>query len=240
MAFRSSPRVKRTDYDEPSPSERRAMRDRGEWMDEDDDLDEEPIRKAPLLFRVIAWISLILIFFGVGYAATSMVFRWMDGKGGERSPANLAATQREVEDMLARARSADNASSLNFVTCTLSIPDGGAFVSRQIQCNAGVREDTMKQTIAAFLDAVKENSMVDASAQNLHLFQSGEWLYLNMNGKFYDSLVKQGSEGARFIITGIVRTMSSNFSPISKVKFFIDGKEKTDKKVVDLTSAWGI
>lgn len=239
MGIRPTPRRKIRGDDEPSPRELRAMRERGEW-DEEDDLDDVPVKKAPLLFRLIAWIALLLLFFGGGYGAMSVVFKWMDG-GGVKSPANLAATQQEVADMMAMAKSADaEAVARNVVTCTLSIPDNGTFVSRQIQCSAGLREDTMKQTIAAFLDAVKENSMMDSAAQNLNLFQSGDQLYLNMNQKFFDSLKKQGKDGSRFIITGIVRTMSNNFSPINKVKFYIEGKEAGDKKVVDLSSAWSL
>lgn len=239
MGIRPTPSKKFRRDDEPSPSELRAMRERGEW-DEDDDIDDVPVKKAPLLYRLIAWIALLLLFFGGGYGAMSVMFKWMDS-GGVKTPDNLAASQQEVADMLAKAKSADaEAISKNAVTCTLSIPDNGTFVSRQIQCSAGLREDTMKQTIAAFLDAVKENSLIDPASQNLNLFQSGDHLYLNMNQKFFDSLKKQGKDGSRFIITGIVRTMSNNFSPISKVKFYIEGKEAGDKSVVDLSSAWSL
>ena len=236
--MRPSERRKWKNHDEPSPRERREMRERGEWIEEEDD---EPIRKAPLAFRVLAWVSLIAIFFAVGYGATSLVFKWMDGSGGERTPQNLAATQEDAEQLLARARSADEAAvSSNIVTCTLSIPEGNSFVSRQIQCSAGLREDTMKQALAAYMDAVKESSMLDPTALSLNLFQSGDWLYLNMNAKFLESLNKLGAEKSRFLITGMVKTMSDNFAPVSKIKFYIDGKEARDKKPVDLTAAWGI
>jgi hypothetical protein len=238
--MRSSERRKWKNHDEPSPREIREMRERGEWIEDGEEEEDEPISKAPLAFRVLAWASLIAIFFAIGYGATSLVFKWMDG-GGRKSPSNLASSQEDTRDMLARARSADEAAaSSSVVTFTISIPDGNSFVSRQIQCSAGLREDTMKQTLAAYMDAVKESSMLEPAAQSLNLFQSGDWLYLNMNAKFLDSLSKLGAERSRFLITGMVRTMTDNFAPVSKIKFYIDGKEARDKKPVDLTAAWGI
>ena len=34
------------------------------------------------------------------------------------------------------------------------------------------------------------------------------------------------------------KTVSSNFPPVKKIKFYIDGKEATDKTPVDLTQPW--
>lgn len=236
--MRPSERRKWKDHDEPSPRERREMRERGEWIDEEED---EPIKKAPLAFRLLAWISLLAIFFGVGYGATSLVFKWMDGGGGQRTPANLVASQEDAAALIAQAKSADETATMsNVVTCTLSIPEGSAFVSRQIQCSAGLREETMKQALSAYMDAVKESSMLDPTTQSLNLFQSGDWLYLNMNAPFLESLNKLGAEKSRFLITGMVKTMADNFAPVSKIKFYVDGKEVRDKKPVDLTAAWGI
>lgn len=241
MRWSDSRRRWSSNEDDPSPRELREMRERERLSDDYYD-EDEPIKKAPLLYRLLAWAALIAIFFAVGYGATSLVFRWMDGKGGTRTPDNLAASAPEAAQVIDRALSADAAqrSSVNTVTCTLFIPDAGAFVSRKIQCPAGLKEDTMKGAIAAYIDALKENSMLDSSVQMLNLFQSGDSLYLNMNGKFFDSLGALGAEGSRYLITGLVRTMSDNFAPVTKVKFFIDGREAPSKKPVDLSEAWSI
>jgi hypothetical protein len=34
--------------------------------------------------------------------------------------------------------------------------------------------------------------------------------------------------------------MSDNFAPVSRVKFYVDGKEVPDKTPVDLTMPWGL
>lgn len=236
--MRPSDRRKWKSNDDPSPREIRQMRERGEWVDEED---VEPVRKAPLVFRMLAWVALIAIFFAVGYGATSLAFKWMDSGGGQKSPANLVATQEDATTLLARAKSADEAAAKeSVVTCTIYIPDGKNFVTRQVQCDTGLKEDTMKQALSAYLDALKENSMLDPGAQSLNVFHSGEWLYLNMNKNFLDSLKKLGEERSKFLITGMVRTMSENFAPVVKIKFYVDGKEVRDKKPVDLTAPWGL
>ena len=236
--MRPSERRKWHSNDDPSPREIREMRERGEWIDEEE---EEQTRKAPLPFRILAWISLIAIFFAVGYGATSLAFKWMDSGSSRKSPPNLVANRQEAENLIARAKSEDSLTeSAGFVNCTLSIPEGEGFVTRPIRCTAGLREDTMKQTVAAYMDAVKESRMLDMTAQSLNVFQSGDWLYLNVNKDFHNSLKKLGAEKSKFLLTGLVMTMSENFSPVNKIRFLVDGKETTDKTPVDLTAAWGL
>ena len=236
--MRPSERRKWRTDDEPSPREIREMRERGEWVEEED---EEPVRKAPLPFRILAWVSLIAIFFAVGYGATSLAFRWMDSGSGTKTPPNLVGNRQEAENLIARARSEDQLpGGAGTVSCTLSIPEGEGFVTREIRCTAGLREDTMKQALAAYMDALKESRMLEATAASLNVFQSGDALYLNVNKDFHDSLKKIGAEKSRFLLTGLVMTMSNNFTPVNKIRFFVDGKEVTDKNPVDLTAAWGL
>ncbi|MDR3332183.1 MAG: GerMN domain-containing protein [Synergistaceae bacterium] len=229
--------------DEPSPRERREMQGRAEW-DEDrgdeEEYDYEPRRKkAPLLFRLVAWASLTVIFFAVGYGVTSLAFTWLDGRGGERTPPNLVTSGEEAERVVNRPVSGDGAIQ-NFVTISISIPEGNKFTTRQIRCAPGLKEDTIKQALSSYMDAVKESKMLDPAAQNLNIFQSGEWLYLNMNKSFLDSLKSLGTEKSRLLLTGLVKTMSDNFAPVSRVKFYVDGKEVQDKTPVDLSMPWGL
>jgi hypothetical protein len=255
--MRPSQRRKWKADDEPSPREKREMMERGEWMDDE----EEVPNRAPLIFRLLAWTSLVVIFFAVGYGATSLAFRWLDSRayerGAARSPANLVSTPEELQNVLAQESqtrvlppenaaaiasggSASGLTSENYVTVTISIPDGNTFKTRQIRCTNALREDTMKQALAAYMDAMKESQMLASGVQDLNIFQSGDWLYLNMNGEFLESIKKLGEEKSRVMLTGMVKTMSDNFAPINKIKFYVDGKEVRDKKPVDLTSPWGI
>jgi hypothetical protein len=244
--------------DEPSPSEKREMIARGEWNDEDEG--DEVSSRAPLVFRLLAWTSLVVIFFAVGYGATSLAFRWLDSRadrsGEQRIPGNLVNTPAQAENLLsqsAQSRSepvtseagytADTPSPQEdgtYVNVTISIPDGNTFKTRQIRCSGPLREDTMKQALSAYLDAMKESEMLSAAAQDINLFQSGDWLYLNMNGSFLESVKSGGADKSRMMLTGMVKTMADNFAPVNKIKFYIDGKEVRDKKPIDLTAPWGI
>jgi hypothetical protein len=240
--MRPSERRKWKSSDEPSPREKREMIERGEWEDE-----EDVPNRAPLIFRILAWSALIVIFFAVGYGVTSLAFRWLDSKGSSSQPDPVSVTASDAENPAA-AGSTDleprdtalRTRQDNYVTVTISIPEGNTFKQRQIRCTNSLREDTMKQTLAAYMDAMKESKMLSAGAQDLNIFQSGDWLYLNMNGDFLESIKTLGTEKSRIMLTGMVKTMSDNFAPVNKLKFYIDGKEVRDKKPIDLTAPWGI
>ncbi|MDR1965917.1 MAG: GerMN domain-containing protein [Synergistaceae bacterium] len=255
--MRPSVRRKWKSSDEPSPREKREMIERGEW--EEDEEDEAPNR-APFIFRLLAWSSLVVIFFAIGYGATSLAFKWLDNKaateGVPRTPPNLVVTPQEAETLLTQAGqgqqargstpaavsgdAAPQAARDGYVTVTISIPDGDVFKTRQIRCADTLREDMIKLALAAYMDAMKEGKMLSAGASELNLFHSGDWLYLNMNGDFLESIKSLGAEKARVMLTGMVKTISDNFAPINKVRFYIDGKEVRDKKPIDLMSPWGI
>ena len=254
--MRPSQRRKWKDDDEPSPRERREMMERGEWEEADD----VPTR-APLVFRLLAWTSLVVIFFAVGYGATSLVFRWLDRtvyeEGARRTPSNLVNSPEEAAKLMGAGRgsavrppseggaSADTAPGSaarddGYITVTISIPDGGSFKTRDIRCTNALREDAIKQTLEAYMDAMKESRMLSAGVQDINIFQSGDWLYLNMNGAFLESIKSLGADKSRVMLTGMVKTMTDNFAPINRIKFYVDGKEVRDKKPIDLASPWGI
>ncbi|MDR3321821.1 MAG: GerMN domain-containing protein [Synergistaceae bacterium] len=238
--MKPSARRKWKSVDEPSPREKREMIERGEWSR--DDVDEGlNNQKAPFLFRLLAWVSLIVIFFAVGYGVTSMAFDWIDRESPNRTPANLVSTSVEAERLITEIRS-DDAMIAPQISSTfiLTIPEGSSFVTRQIKCDAVLREDAIQQALSAYFDAVKESKMLDPVAASLNVFQSGDWLYINLNQSFLDSIKALDKERATYLLTGIVRTISENFTPVNKVKFYVDGKEVKDKKPVDLSMPWAL
>ena len=222
---------------EPSPREKREMMERGEWYEEE----TPPKKRAPLLLRLLAWGSLLAIFFAMGYGATSVVFKWMDSKNTDRYPSNIVSTKDDVKKLSDRVKvESETTQADDSAVYTVSIPDGNAFTTREIRCREGLREDAIKQVLAAYIDAAKEVKLFEPSTQTLNLFQSGEWLYINMNKSFLTSLNSLGSDKSRFVLTGLVKTVSDNFAPINKIKFYIEGREIKDKKPVDLSMPWGI
>jgi hypothetical protein len=234
--MKPSARRKWKGSDEPSPREKREMMNRGEWVEDDAD---ERRNKAPFPFRLVAWASLVVLFFAAGYGVTSMLFNWMDREHPNTSPPNLISTPEQAEKLITGVKSADEQPA-DYQTLTLSIPEGSGFVTRQIRCDAVLREDVMQQTLSAYMDAVKESKLLDPVANSLNIFQSGDWLYLNVNQSFLDSIKSLEQGKATYLLTGLVMTMSQNFEPITRVKFYVEGKEIKDKKPVDLTVPWGI
>lgn len=235
MIHNVSKRPQRPEDRDLSPREIREMRARGEMIEE-----EEPKKKAPLPFRLIAYAAVVVIFLGIGYFGVEMVFGWLNGRAGVRTPENVVSNEQEAAEVVESAIVSETSREANTVSVVLYVPQGNGFATRNIQCVAGVKEDTMKQALASYLDSVKEGALLDASAQNLNLFQSGEWLYVNMNSAFKSSLQKIGAERSRYLITGMLRTMSENFKPINKIKFFVNGKEDKSKDPVDISVAWSM
>jgi hypothetical protein len=221
-------------------TDRRSMRKTQQnsgYDDYDEYTDETDGRKkAPMLVRVFAWIALLAIFFVCGYLGANYFFNWADTKGGPRV-GNVLGSSSEVSQIKDEEESP---ASYGNVKYKLYIPEDGNFNTRDIEINKGLREDDIEEVISMYIDSLKETKMLDTSVRVLNVFQSGDWLYLDMSGAFQSSFKTIGKEKAESVITGIVRTVEENFPPIKKIKFYVDGKESKIKAPVDLTKAWEI
>lgn len=204
--------------------------------DEFEEEEEDDSRKAPLLVRIFAWIALLAIFFVCGYLGANYFFNWADRKGGPRV-GNVIGSGTEA----ARVSSGVNVSNgSKNVKYNLYIPDGTTFTEREIELKKGMTEEDIEKVASVYIDGLKETKMLDNDVRVLNVFRSGDWLYIDMTKAFSSSLKKLGKDKAVIVITGLVRTMRDNFSPVKKVKFYIDGKESGEKKPVDLTKPWEI
>ena len=63
-------------------------------------------------------------------------------------------------------------------------------------------------------------------------------MFLNFNSAFVSGLAKQGETESALFITAVVRTMKENFTPITKVRFLVNGKVTRQGSPVDLTVPW--
>ena len=54
------------------------------------------------------------------------------------------------------------------------------------------------------------------------------------------SLEAVGSEKALLLVTGIVRTLTENFSPLTRIRFLVNGREALETTPIDLTVAWAL
>lgn len=202
--------------------------------------EEEPPQKAPLIVRLIAWTSVIAVFFALGYGGTSLLFNWMDsGKSPLPRPVDIVATSEDAQEYVTQTRQETEEPAAGEKSFTLSIPGGsGGFEPRSIRVQGEFTEEEMQRVVSAYVDALKEGKWFDPGVQLLHVFRSGEWIYLNMSAPFLSSLKTLGKEKSQLALTGLVKTLSDNFSQVAKVKFYVDGQEIKEKNPVDLSLPW--
>ena len=191
-------------------------------------------RKAPLLIRLIAWTGVLVFCFAAGYVGTSVALRMLNRQDILQRK-DVAANRGEAEKILNEAPREIrlNARKVEF---TLYYPKDGAISSEKTEVLSGIMEDDIRQVIGKIVSTLSEKEAADVKL--LNLFRSGDTLYLNFNGRFLSLLKVRGEQGSALFITGVVRTMSENFSPIVQVRFLIDGKEQQGGAPVDLGVPW--
>ena len=72
----------------------------------------------------------------------------------------------------------------------------------------------------------------------LHVFRISDTAFLDMSGQFVSALESIGQRKRLLLLTGIVRTLQENFSPLLQVRFLIDSKPPKSGGVVDLSVPW--
>ncbi len=234
---RKSLREREMEEEEESRTLRRGRGKKRLKEEEDYDYEEEDEEnygsKAPKIVRVFAWVALMIILFACGYLATNYFFSWSDKKGGERI-GSVYGTGSEVKESAATEETP--ASNTKY---TLYLPDGDGFQSRGIDITGGgTREEDIAKVMSMYVDSLKETKALDPAVSINEIFQSGDWLYLNMTPSFQSSLKSLGKAKAEKLLSGFTKTVQENFPPLKKVKFYVNSKEITDKTPVDLTQPW--
>lgn len=211
---------------------RKAMK-RADFDDEDEYDEEEQRPRAPKIVRVFAWIALVVILFTCGYVATNYFFAWSDKQGGERI-GSVYGSGAEVAETAARQETAPSSAQYS-----IYVPDGQSFQTRAIEIKpGGTREDDIQKVLSMYIDSLKETKAMDPAVSVTNVFQSGEWLYVDLTAAFQSSIKKLGKDKAAQTLNGMLNTMRDNFPPVKKIKFYVNSKEITDKTPVDLTTAW--
>ena len=183
-------------------------------------------RKTPILLRLLAWCGVILLCFVAGYHGTSYMLdqQWFikektpvvnDGVGAETTPEARLDMQK--------------------MALSLFYPKNGALVEEKIDVIVNTREDNIQDAVLRLLEL---SGLFDGTVQVHHVFRNADMVYLNFSGAFATALNKAGAQFSTLLITGIVRTMRDNFSPISKVRFLVDSKVESAGAPVDLTATW--
>jgi len=195
---------------------------------------EEETKKAPLIIRLIAWAAVIVFCFVAGYVGTSMALRFLDRKDIlERK--DVVSGREEAGELLARE---DGKIELNARKVTFSVyyPRGGGLVSENDDFISGIMEDDIQQAINKIFSLIP--GKFPADVQLINIFRTGDTVFLNFNSAFVSGLAKLGENESALFITAVVRTMKENFTPITKVRFLVNGKVTRKGSPVDLTVPW--
>ena len=196
----------------------------------------EETKKAPMLFRVVAWAGVILFCFVAGYVGTSLALKMLNRKDILVRP-DVAENREGAAGVLAQD---DGEIRLNArkVAFTLHYPKDGSLATEKVELLSGIMDDDIRQVVGKIIALLPARFSPEVKV--LHSFRAGNTLYLDFPSSFVSSLANQGAKESTLFITGIVRTMIENFSPVAKVRFLVDGQvpgEKTGAPV-DLSVPW--
>lgn len=196
----------------------------------------EEIKKAPILFRVVAWAGVILFCFVAGYVGTSLALRMLNRKD-ILVRSDVAENREGAAGVLAEQ---DGEIRLNArkVSFTLHYPKEGSIATEKVELLSGIMDDDIRQVVGKIISFLPGKFSADVKV--LHTFRAGNTLYLDFPAAFVSSLASQGDVESTLFITGIVQTMTENFSPIVKVRFLVDGQVPGEKagSPVDLSVPW--
>ena len=204
-------------------------------------VDADAKKPTPLLLRILSILGVMLLCFVLGYLGTSWVVDFLNTKLFLK-PENRIETQEDLSNFeeAERTQAARNAIM------------NGANV-QQISLNIyHIQNDALAETRKNFLALTREDNIRDAvneiilmsnvphadRIKLLHVFRVNDTAFLDMPGQFASALNAMGKQKSLLLITGIVRTMEENFSPLSQVRFLIDSKTPQSGGTVDLSSVW--
>ncbi|TDY54999.1 sporulation and spore germination protein [Aminivibrio pyruvatiphilus] len=196
---------------------------------------EEPeTKKAPLLIRIIAWLAVVAFCFVAGYVGTSLALRMLDKKDILMRK-DVASDRQEAQGVL-EGGSTEIRVNARKVAFSVYFPREGAIVSEKTDILSGIMEDDIRQVFGKIISLVPGRFSPDMKV--LNVFRSGDTLFLNLNASFISSLAKLGAKESTLFITAVVRTITENFPPLTKVRFLINGKVASEGAPVDLTVPW--
>ena len=200
----------------------------------------------PFLLKLFLWLGIALICFVLGYLGASLIVEFMSKKWFLK-PDNIIETQEDLDNLqeseIAKRISSPSGSQNN---------SSGESVKQVSLVLYHVMNDSLTGTRKSFVSRTQEDNIKDAvdsiltlsgvpnseRIRLLHVFRNAETAFLDISGQFPSSLQTMGERKSLLLLTGIVRTIQENFSPISQIRFLIDSKLPASKGVVDLSVPW--
>ena len=199
---------------------------------------QEERKSAPLLLRVLSWLGIILLCFVLGYLGTSWVMDFLNKKLFLK-PENRIENQEDLTEYQEAESERTSREALS----------SGSNV-QQVSLNLyHVKDDSLGETRKNFVSRTREDNIRDAveevlslsgvqKIKLLHVFRNGETAFLDMPGQFASALTSLGERKSLLLLTGLVRTLQENFSPITQIRFLVDSKAPKAGGTVNLAAPW--
>lgn len=224
-----------TDFRDQERRPRRPLWDEEEREDLYEEEEEETSR-APLAYRVVAWVSVIVLLFAAGYWGTSLVLKLLNSNHIMEQE-NVARTPEDAERIEGDQSSASGIAGRRS-GFEIFVPKGETLVTQPVSHVPGLLEDDVKKVVTGLLEAMRAENTISEHVRVLHVFRNGDLLYLDLNDPFTGALQKLSGPRANLVMTSLVRTIVHNFSPVTRVRLLINGKDPDMKTPVDLTMPW--
>jgi hypothetical protein len=184
--------------------------------------------KAPWLLRLVSWSAVMLLLFTLGYFGTGLMLKWVDSRGGPQETTIVSGQEPIPGERPTPSQRGYKVYSLK----------GDQISETRTETNGGLMESDMKEVLQALLGLLKAEGILDSQAAVLHVFRTGDLLYLDVNDACVRSIAALPLPKANLVMTGIVRTAIENFRPVTRVRFLVNGRESGETKPVNLAVAW--
>ena len=193
-------------------------------------------KKAPLILRAFAWLSVVVIFVVAGYYGADQALKMLD-RNELIQQKDVVSNTDQLQKLLDSASGGEGVVEARKNVDVFSLgPDG--LVKGSLKILADTQEDEIAKAVKAVFSDSSETWA--ASVEPRHLFRDGVSFYLDLPRSFLSGLESMPEERALLMITGIVRTVVQNFAPINRVFFLVDGRWVQRVGNIKLSEPWGI
>lgn len=197
-------------------------------------------KKAPLILRVVAWVSMAVIFFSLGYVCSGWLLNYLDSRGVGGQP-HVVSRADQVDQLVPPAK--EDAQKLvdmgkHAVFSIYVLDKSGKIKKVDVKLSSGLMEEDLQKVINSLLGKLVEVKFLAEDVKLNHVFRNGEKVYLDFNQPFFITLSKLSPKKGSLLITGIVRTVVDNFMSVKRVQFLIDGKVPEEAGEVPLSVPW--
>lgn len=192
-------------------------------------------QKAPLLFRILAQLSILVIFLALGYYGSDLLFKVLDEKNVMKQE-NVVSNSEELRKLLASDGASKEALAAQKELTIYSLSSSG-LVKSGLKVLADVQEDEIVQAVKAVFAGSSESwaNMMEPR----HVYRDGIAAFIDLPRGFAAGLGGMPEQRALLLLTSIVRTVVENFKPVKQVYFLQEGRWVPSAGTIKLSEPWG-